>query len=269
MRKKGILLAVTILLIATGLIQAQEAELTGTIDVTYLSSYIWRGFDMYSEGHSAIQPSIDLDLYGTGFGVNILMSRANSSGFENSEELRYTLRYINSLLADETYTTDYTVGYTYYSYPDMPKNAYNMQEAFVALSWPKICPEGIVPSYTVVCSWPAEGNSSSANDSGGWLHIIGLGYDVTVPGFVPETTEQILHLSAAVVYNDSAWDFVSPGGDGSVDSDWSHAVFGVSTAFDVAESLTLTPGLYYQASMDDSVNDDDETWASLSMTYAF
>ncbi len=268
MKKEGILLVAAILLSTTGLALAQEGELSGTVDITYLTSHIWRGFDVYGPGgHSAIQPSIDVDLYGTGFGVKVLSSRAIGSGYENAEELDITLYYGNSLYEGETYATDYKLGWVYYNYPDNPTKAQDMQEFFVALSLPEICPAGVVPSYTIVCMWPSEGNSS-VNDNGGWLHIFGLGYDLTVAGLVPEIPEQVLHLSAELVYNDGA----APGSvttGAAVDHDWSHAVLGVSTDFDLGNNLTLTPGIYYQASMDDSVNDDDETWVSLSMKYAF
>ena len=54
MKKKGILLVVVILLTTTGFVQAQQDQLSGTIDVTYLTSYIWRGFDYYADDHSAL-----------------------------------------------------------------------------------------------------------------------------------------------------------------------------------------------------------------------
>ena len=268
MKKKGILLAAVILLSAAGLVQAQEGELGVTLDVTYLSSYIWRGFDVYNNNNSAIRPSIDIDFYGTGFGVTVLSSRANIGGFENREELDFTLYYYNSLFEGETYATDYRVGWVYYNYPDNPPSAQDMQEFFAELSWPEICPAGIVPSYTIVCMWPSTGSSGVAA-YGGWAHIFGLGYDWTLPeGLLPETPEQILHLSAEMVYNDG----FAPGstfGGAAVDSDWSHMLFGVSTDFEVADNLTFTPALYYQRSMDNSVNTQDELWVGLGMKYKF
>lgn len=268
--KKGILLITVILLSTAGLVHAQEGQLSGTLDITYLSKYIWRGFDMYAQNHSAIQPSIDLDLYGTGFGINILMSRANGSGFENSEWMPITLYYKNSALKGETYATDYKVGWVDYYYPDEPRNAADLQEFFAALAWPEICPAGIVPSYTIAVIWPSKRNSG-VRDCGGWVHILGLNYAWTVPGLTPEIPEQVLNLHAELVYNDGA----GPGNTregftgATVDHDWSHAVFSVTTDFDLGNNLTFTPGAYYQASMDDSVNDDDETWVSLSMKYKF
>ncbi len=259
--KKLILLTAVILLSATTFVQAQD-ELTGTVDVTYLSQYIWRGFEMY-DNQSAIQPSIDLDLYGTGLGLKVFWSRANSSGYELWEELDLTLYYGNSLYEYETYATDYTVGWMYYHFPDGPDEGEtvsdDLQEFFVTLSWPEICPEGVVPSYTVIKMWTSESNSPSAVVSG-WLHVLGLGYDLPVEGLLPDTPEQILHLSAATVYNDEVF---------NSESDWSHAVFGVSTGFDLGNDCTLTPGVYYQSSWEDEVNESDEFWCSVGVSYAF
>ena len=264
MARKGILLATVMLLFCSaGLARAAEGELGVALDLTYVSSYIWRGFDVYGPGgHSAIQPSIDIDLYGTGFGLNVWSSRAVSSGYENAEELDITLSYGSSLFEGETYAADYTIGWVYYNYPDGPTKDWDMQEFFAEISLPDICPAGIVPSYTIICMWPSVSDSPNVSNNGGWLHIFGLGYDLSIPGIIEGTTEQVLNLSANAVYNDGT-------GGANVDHDWSHLVFGASTAFDLTKNLVFTPGIYYQASMDDSVNDDDETWCSLSMTYTF
>lgn len=258
---KKIILIVTILLITAGLAQAEDNKVGVALDVTYVSRYIWRGMDTYPSDHSAIQPSIDIDLYGTGFGMNVWWSRANKSGFENSEEIDYTLYYSSNLFEGESYAAEYTIGWIYYNYPDEPKRVADMQEVYASLSWPNICPAGLVPSYTIVSTWPSE-SKSDIRDYSGWVHIFGLGYDMTVPGFLTETKEQVLHLSVETVYNDGAYGT-------AIDHDWSHAVFGVSTSFDLGNNLTFTPGFYYQSSWDDSVNTSDEYWTSLSLTYTF
>jgi hypothetical protein len=259
--KKVILLTAVILLSATTFAQAQDG-LTGTVDVTYLSQYIWRGFEWYGN-QSAIQPSIDLDLYDTGLGLNVLWSRANSSGYESEEELDLTLSYSNTLYEYETYATDYQVGWMYYYFPDGPwvpgAISSDFQEMFATLSWPEILPEGIVPSYTIIKMWASK-EGSPARDVSGWLHILGLGYDLPIEGLLPDIPEQILHLSAAMVYNDGVF---------GVDRDWSHAVFGVSTDFDLGNDCTLRPGVYYQSSWENDVNPSDEFWASLGVSYAF
>ena len=271
MKKKGILLAAVILLSAVGFAQAKKGELHGTIDMTYLSSYIWRGFDVYPEGHSTIQTSIDVDLFGTGFGVKALMNRAIRSGFEKFERWDYALYYRNILFGDEPYATQYMVSWVYYNYPDADKKKFDLQEVNAGFSWPKIFGiEGLVPSYVIVKLWPSSSDSFVGAGSrfggtaSGWAHIFMLDYGLNLADLSPDLPEQVLRLHSEFVYNDG----VGPGGQ-NVDHDWSNAVFGLSTDFEVAKNLIFTPGIYYQASFDDSVNDDDETWVSLSMKYKF
>jgi len=266
MKKKGILLTAVILLSAAGLAQALEGELHGVLDFTYQSKYIWRGFDIYGD-KSAIQPSIDLDLYQTGFGINIMAHRANSSGYENGERWDYTVYYGNSLFEGETYTTNYRLGYIYYNYPDTSshtKNSEDLQEMQLVLSWPEICPAGVVPSYVLVKLWPSNGGTLNGEASG-WAHVFMLDYALNLGTLIPDMPEQVLNLHTEMIFNDG----VDPKGIG-VDHDWSNIVFGVSTDFDLGNDLTFTPGIYHQVTMDHSVNDDkDETWASLSVKYRF
>jgi len=149
-------------------------------------------------------------------------------------------------------------------YPDMPsnRNGTDAQEFFASFAWPEICPGGIVPSYTVIKMWASEGGCL-VKDLSGWAHILGLGYDLPIEDLLPDLPEQILHLSAAFVYNEGA------GGIG-VDHDYSHTVFGVSTDFDLGNDLTLTPGIYHQNTPERSVNaDEDLTWVSVGLKYAF
>ncbi len=275
--KKAILLTAVILLSTVGFVWAQEGELHGVIDLTYQSKNIWRGFDIYGD-KSAIQPAIDLDLYGSGFGIGAVGHRANSDGYELNERWDYSLYYGSKLFEAETYATNYRLSWVYYNYPDRSSHStkssadgWDLQELNGVFSWPNLLAvKGLVPSYVLVKLWPS--NSSSAIGSpksngtaSGFAHIFMLDYGMPIEGLTPDTPEQILNLHAEAVYNDG----VGPGGQ-NIDQDWSNAVFGVSTDFDLGNNLTFTPGLYHQITMDKSVNPDkDETWVNLSMKYKF
>lgn len=258
---KKVLTLVAVMLTASGPARAEDGKLGIVLDATYVGRYIWRGIDSYPNDHSAFQPSIDIDFYGTGFGLNVWWSRANKSGFENTEETDYSLYYSASLFEDKAHATECTIGWFYYGFPDEPKRVANLQEAYVTVSWPNACPAGVVPSYTIAATWPSE-SKSDIRDYSGWVHILGLGYDLTMPGLLPGTEGQVLSISAEAVYNDGAYGT-------AVDHDWSHAVFGVSTSFDLGDNTTFTPGFYYQSSWDDSINTSDEYWMSLSLSRAF
>jgi len=283
--KQIVLLAAIVLMAATVPVQAQD-ELHGAVELTYQSKYLWRGIDVYGD-KSAIQPSVILDLYGTGFGVSVMGHRANSSGYETTERWDYTLFYKNVLFGDESYATQYMLGWRYFHFPDAPLDGMpsgasgdiDLQEIHAVMSWPQILPvEGLVPTYVLVKLWPAESGSfvgsqaialpSGAVTSGtasGFAHIFMLDYSLPVEGFLPDVPEQVLRLHSEVVFNDG----VDPRGIG-VDHDWSNAVFGVATDFELAENVTLTPGIYHQVTMDKTINDDkDETWFTLGVKYAF
>ena len=275
MRTKAIFLSAVVLFCAVSVVQAQE-DIHGSVGVTYDSKYIWRGFDVYGD-KSAIHPFVDLDL-GQGFGISAMGHRANSSGYESTERWDYTLYYQNQLFPDETYVTNYRLGWVYYNYPERSSHSTNttgasidLQELHAIFSWPNILQvDGLVPGYVLVKLWPS--NSGSIVGSGsptggtasGFAHIFMLDYGlpVTCPF---SGAEQTLNLHTEVVYNDG----VSPTGS-NVDQDWSNAVFGVSTNYDLGNDLTFTPGVYHQVTMDKSVNPDkDETWASVTLRYAF
>ena len=267
--KREILVTVVLLLAVGNFAQAQESELHGSFDLTYQSKFIWRGFDIYGD-KSAIQPSLDLDLFGTGLGVNVMAHRANSSGYERGERWDYTLYYQNMMSPDEAYAVMYRLGWVYYNFPEGHNQDADLQEMHAVLSLPKMCPAGVVPSYVLVKLWPNSSGSMVGSNSplggtaSGFAHIFMLDYPLTVGGIMPDTPEQVLNLHAEVVYNDG----VGPAGN-VVDHDWSNAVFGVSTGIDLAENVVLTPGVFHQISMDDTVNNENETWATLSMTYKF
>lgn len=92
-----------------------------------------------------------------------------------------------------------------------------------------------------------------------------LDYGIPVQGLGGNNPEQVINLHAEAVYNDG----VHPGG-GNADQDWSNAVFGISTTYDLGGNFSLTPGVYHQITMDKPINpDQDETWATMGVTYKF
>jgi len=264
--KERILVTAVVLLVMGGLAQAQDTDLHGYVDMTWSGKYIWRGFDIYGD-KSAIHPSLDLNLFGTGLGVNVTGHRANASGFEGGERWDYNLYYANKLLDGNV---QYRLGYVYYNFPQHNSEDYDLQELQAVLSLPKLCPAGVVPSYVLVKLWPTSSGSlvgapRSDGTASGFAHIFMLDYAWTVGGIMPNTPEQVLNLHAETVYNDG----VGPNG-ANVDHDWSNAVFGISTNIDLAQNIVLTPGIYYQVTMDKSVNPDkDETWVSMGLKYQF
>lgn len=228
------------------------------LDYTFASKYLWRGFDVYDD-HSASQTSLNCDFFESGFGVNVWHSRANGSGFENIEELDYTLYYSNTLFTDQLHQVDFTFAWVYFDYVDSPSVPFDLQEGGLTMSFPRVLPGGIVPSYAVARLWQARSSSPDLEGVDGWVHVFGLAYDWSVPAFEAGTQGQTVSLTADVTYNDGY-------GAAHVDHDWSHATIGASTSFPLRDHVAFTPAVYYQISMDDSINSEDELKCMLSLT---
>jgi hypothetical protein len=274
---------------------AQEGDIHGTVGITYDTKYVWRGITVYG-AKSAIHPFIDLDLMGTGFHFEVAAHRANSSGYENSERWDYTLYYANALETEQTWETQYMVGYRYFNYPDMSSSgAYkglsdvgsvDLQEMFVGLRFPRVLGvPGLVPSYVVIKGWPSSsdtlvgGRNPSGGTYSGWAHVFMLDYALPLTNIAPEIPEQILNFHLETVYN--AGVDPRPAG-GYTDSDWTHVLLNVSTDFDLGNNVTFTPALNYQMTMEDDGSigpggyfgrgvspDHDIFWASMTLKYKF
>jgi hypothetical protein len=265
MKKGMIFLTVVVVLNMVGVSSAAVGDVD--VDVTWVSKYIWRGFDILDD-KAALQPSVNVDL-GSGFTFNAWASLPGASknggriGTVDLEEWNYTVTYAGTAFDGEEYKTDYAIDYRYYDYPDTATWDADMQEIVVGLSWPDLCEAGVVPSYTVIKMWPAKGGHG-ARANGGYFHIFGLGYEYTSP----DLPELPLDLSWSITYNDGAGTG-SQGGGNTIEHDFSHMLWGVSTSIDCPAGGTITPAVYYQVSMEDTVNKQDEFWVGVSYGLSF
>jgi hypothetical protein len=247
-----------------------EPVIKGTLDLSFTTLYVWRGFQVFGS-KTAIHPSIDLFNPDTNFGFDLTVHRANSGGYEKFERWDYNFYYLAKLFGGDPAETDFRFGYVYYNFPQESSSLYDLQELNMVMSLPKLIPvEGLVPSYVLVKLWPSSSGSLVGAKSGtggtasGFAHIFMLDY--ALPYVCPFTgVDRKLNLHAEAVYNDG----VSPTGS-NVDHDWSNAVFGATTTYELLDNLFLTPGVFYQSTWDKSVNPGgDQTWGSLSLSWKF
>ncbi|MBE0535640.1 MAG: hypothetical protein IH624_08215 [Phycisphaerae bacterium] len=268
--KKGMIFTTVVMVLAVCGVGRAQGDLGVTIDGTWVSKYIWRGFDRLDD-KAAFQPSVMLDLFNTGFNVGVWGSWAGASGSRistvDATELNYIAGYNGSLCGGDAMQVDYALTYIYYDFIDQPSRNADTHEISLSIALPQITGIGLVPRYTAAYLWDAR-SGGPARDVTGWIHEFGLDYNLIVGEIIPNNPEQIFTFSWDITYNDGAGAINTAPGRGRVDHDWSHMTWGVKTEICLPWG-TFTPGLYYQTSMEDTVNTQDEFWTGLSYTLKF
>jgi len=297
MIRKGILLAAVVLLSTAGLVHAKEKgmglnlslptldDLSLEYGATYNTRDLWHGMDLAGNNHSTTAPFANVDL-GGGWTFGTTWTRPNSSGRENFERIDYTLMYEAMCWAKMWCATMWQFGWTYTNYPDGPvrhrvysDRKWNMdrQEFFATMQWPNACSYGIIPFYSIFYVKPSDGgrrSNASWDENGnsywrqgtGFLHTVGLLYDLPVPNLLPNRPDQTIRLSTDMTYNGGVGrrDIDSLSRD--VDNDWTHVNWGIQTDIGLNNTATLTPGFRYQTTMDKSINKSDEWMFFLMLT---
>jgi hypothetical protein len=274
--KKLVLLIAVVLFGTVAPVLAADADLHGNVGITYDSLHVWRGYVTYG-ADSAINPFIDLDLYGSGFHLETIYHQANGGGNEIGKRFDYSLYYAGALNPEDTYATMYKVGYRYFNYPQMSARhadqCWDLQEMYVGFAFPKLLGiKGLVPGYAFIQAWPSM-NNSPVTGYQGEASVFMLDYALPLENISSEIPKQNLNFHVETVYNNHV-DPRPNDGTGFTSSDWTHVVMGVSTDFNLGSGLTFTPGYWHQITMeDDSVKgvspDHDIDWVELTVKYTF
>lgn len=243
---------VGVVVLSAGTAIAQEDPLAFTFDTTYSSKYMWRGYDIFGE-NSAFMPSLDVDLFGTGWSFNVWSAWPLGSGSEDLAEIDYTFAYGTTLGEGEACQTDLGANWIYYDFPNVGnKFTPDTVEFGIGAEWPNVFGDsGLTPSVYFGMLDAAEDNVGFEVD--GNYFSFALSYDFEAGGLG-------WNLSSDVNYNDGLF--------GS-DNDWSHSTFTLSTSMDCGP-VAVAPFVSYQWSFDDSVNSDgSEIWGGVSASMSF
>ena len=161
--KKGIFLTVVISLVAVSFAHAEEGKLGVTFDLTYMSKWMSKGAEAYGQ-QGALFETVDVDLYGTGFGFKVIHRSATASGYVNNSRFDYKPYYKNKLFEDSNYLTNYNISVEYEHYYKIgSSNANTTWEWIFAFDWPKLIGHGFTPKYIAHYEYPACNNDKFRN----------------------------------------------------------------------------------------------------------
>lgn len=255
--EKRILLAAVILFSTASLAGAEEEEkkLGVTLDLTYTSKWLSKGIEAYGS-KGGLFKTIDVDFWGTGWGIRVTHRNATSSGYVDQQRFDFRPYYKGAIFDGTRYFMKYDLSFEYEYYPGLSRHKANTTYEWInSFSWPNLLPWGFVPTYIFHYEYPAFSGDANRNNAGA-VHRFLLAHDLSVPDL-----NNPLKLSTELAYYDGLANRVS---------DWAYFTLGLSSVFNITDNLTFVPGVYQQRTMDKSISKHrDITYTMLSMKYKF
>lgn len=239
----------------------------------WASRYMFKGFKVLESG--VFLQDVHLDLWNTGFHVKFqgaypAHNRSNSLiagrvpppleevidqlgiSFDRRDIDAFT--YNLSWKGDLCDGMDVEFGGNYYDLFRLDGDKGDFWESYGILTLSKL---PLSPHFGAYYAWPYNDEKKGE----GWMTDIGVIKPVPIPACAAlGTPATALLLSADLWYNGGAW-------SGRVDPGWAYAEFKAMAPIPLPCNLTLIPGVTYQLSIEDTVDEDDELYASLALQY--
>ncbi len=207
-------------------------------DITLVSRYIWRGFDTIADDRPAIQPSITFAFGKSGVWLNLWSAVALAD--TDFVELDLIAGYDRAFSKDITFSAG--VGYfTFPSMPNYPDKNSTSPEVYAGISASSL---PLKPGLTLYYDF---------NVGDGLYTTLSLNQNFHIKG-------KAFYSTFVVAYTTQYQDF-------GVDPGFSDICLGISTDFPF-KRITLTPSLNYVIVPNETINDEDEIWVGLMVSWS-
>ncbi len=230
-----------------------------TASTTYVSRYIWRGQDIFSNNDPAFHPSVDVlfedFINETSLGLNIWAAIPFNGGHEDLEETDYTL-YLEDTFLEEQLSV--AAGYTYFDFPNTASSA-DVQEPWIEITLNKIpgLEIDISPSLFLGYDFAAE----SGGPDEGWYYSWGLNTEASLPALPIFQEGQVFSIGVINWGNDGVSD---------LEPDCLYATdISFATSYNVGK-FSITPGLNYTINHNENINSgNEEIWGGFDISCIF
>ncbi|HBG61981.1 MAG TPA: hypothetical protein DDX37_09155 [Candidatus Omnitrophica bacterium] len=228
-----------------------------TVTQSYVSRYIWRGMDLYSDDDSAYQPSLDVSLpkafKNTDISFNVWGSFPTSSGHEIATELDYSIK-----AAHDFEVFNLSTGYIYIDYPKA-NNFLDINEYWGSFSLFKIPVLPIDISLNLFAAYETEATKGGSEN--GWYYSWGFGTKMPLP------KSYVTQEGQAISFGITNWG--NDGVAGLKPSSLYATDFSLLTSYTI-KRFTFTPAFHYVANYNDDINNgDSEVWGGIDISYSF
>jgi hypothetical protein len=240
---------------------ATDGPVNGTVSVGVVSSYMWNGFNRVKtfglDDGPSVQPGVSLGVRNSGLSVDLGGSFVVNDNSE-LQEATYGVKYVRPVSPVVTVGA----GYTYYDGHVSDVGGVAVPDVNSHEAWGKVEVQsnvGVTPGVAV------KYEKSTQDGVDAFAVVVGsVKYAMPLSGVSLGTAGVSLNWNADVVYNSG----FKVGGVDAVKSGVSAVAFGVNAPVQ-AGGFVVTPSVNYQVSVEETVNPDNQFWATLGVAYGF
>ena len=227
------------------------------LKATYASKYMWRGYDVQNNV-PAFQSDLSFNISDTGLYAGLWYSAALYSRPEWGEwdEVDGYIGYAQSMFSDKRYSLEYDAAFTHYYFFRIPR-INDTEDVMLSLKLPNALPlfgSYLVPRIKTYYSWYPHVESIH----GIWFAVAAL-YDFPLPSFLNARGDRKLSWILESYHRELHYPHQL------VDKGWNNIMTGFSTAVKW-NGYTFEPGINYQWSIEDTVDNENEFWVMFSVS---
>jgi hypothetical protein len=243
--------------LTTFALEVGEQEVAVTITESYASRFISQGQDCYPENYPIWETCLDIEfpglLYDSDLSFSLWWGYPLKAGNVTGEELDYSV----AISRDLKDILNISAGYTYFDFPKANKDS-DSNEFWGSLTLTKLPFLPISVSFTLYAAYEFRASVKGPED--GWYYTWGFGTELDLPDWKIFREDQNLCL-----------DVTNWGTDGIVglkSSSLYATECSASTSYSFA-GFTITPSFNYVFSHEDAINNEDEIWGRIDVSYTF
>ncbi len=232
-----------------------------TANITLASKYLAHGWNLGGDSWS-FQPSLTLETKVPGVSLQVWAALPFDRDLHENDELDFLLHYSRDFFREDPWLMSFHGFADYWVFTRQVQEDSGRQFRGIkykaGVAFPFLIPmfeTHLVPEYNYYY-W--QSIDSKAFSEGG-AHEFFLRHAIPLRALLPAQEGQTLDLSSSLTYHQGSF---------GNETGFSHATVHMATSFAVGP-VSISPSVNYQWSFEDTINEDDEFWATFSVTSTF
>ena len=238
-------------------LESGNQEIEFEITQSFASRHICEAQDSFAANDPIWETALDVALKeiteNTDLALGIWWGYPLKSGNVSAEEIDYAIELSRNI----TDSLDLSLGYSYIDFPKANRNS-DFNKLFTTLALDEIPDLPLKISPHIYAAYQFEAAAEGPED--GWYYSWGFNTEFSLPDLRIFQKDQSINLDIT--------NWGTDGVAGIKSNSFYASEYSLSTDYRLF-GFTITPSVNYVASYDDDINEEDEFWARVDLSYSF